>query len=308
MDNAINADFFKYVCLIIVGITFFVCLILLLAGFSSLEATEFGLDYSWIFKQISPEIRENGIHYLGICHSFIRFPKTVQTIEFSHERNANRGPILSRTSDGLEVRLEISFQYVLQPENVFKLYNKYGKDYLKIFQNMAIHLLTEEATKYTAYNFFMDRGLIKDDFQRNLNEFFNNVLFANIVFLQLRNVDLPDLFEESIQESEVKKQDIQRAMAEYNKINVEVETRIKSAEYQKEVMIIKAQGEAIGMLKQNEADVESFKKINDAQIEGYKRFKENIGLSNNELFKYIETNIIKDNKKDVILYLNQNDI
>ena len=73
-------------------------------------------------------------------------------------------------------------------------------------------------------------------------------------------------------------------------------------------MIIKAQGEAIGMLKQNEADVESYKKINDAQIEGYKRFKENIGLSNNELFKYIETNIIKDNKKDVILYLNQKDI
>ena len=308
MENAINADFLKYICLIIVGITFFVCIILLLAGFSSLEATEFGLDYSWIFKQISSEIRENGIHFLGICHSFIRFPKTVQTIEFSHERNANRGPILSRTSDGLEVRLEISFQYVLQPENIYKLYSKYGKDYLKIFQNMAIHLLTEEATKYTAYNFFMDRGLIKDDFQRNLNEFFNNVLFSNIVFLQLRNVDLPDLFEESIQESEVKKQDIQRAMAEYNKINVEVETKIKSAEYQKEVMIIKAQGEAIGMLKQNEADVESYKKINDAQIEGYKRFKENIGLSNNELFKYIETNIIKDNKKDVILYLNQNDI
>ena len=36
------------------------------------------------------------------------------------------------------------------------------KEYLKIFQNMAIHLLTEEATKYTAYNFFMDRGKIKD--------------------------------------------------------------------------------------------------------------------------------------------------
>ena len=308
MENVVNPEIMKYVCSILCFTTCFICIILLLFGFSSLEATEFGLNYSWISKTISPEIKENGIYFIGIGHSFIRFPKTVQTIEFSHERNANRGPISSRTSDGLEVTLEISFQYVLQPENIYKLYNKYGKDYKKIYQNMAIHLLTEEATKYTAYNFFMDRGIIKDDFQRNLNEYFNKILFSNIVFLQLRNVDLPELFEQSIQESEVKKQDIQRAMAEYNKINVEVETKIKSAEYQKEVMIIKAEGEAIGMLKQNEADCESYKKTNDAQIDGYKRFKENIGLNNKELFKYIETNIIKDNKKDVILYLNQNDI
>ena len=308
MDEIINPQLVKYSCACICFTSAFIFIILLLYGFSSLEATEFGLNYSSIFKTISPEIKENGIHFLGVGHSFIRFPKTVQTIEFSHERSANRGPISSRTSDGLEVTLEIPFQYILQPENIYQLYCKYGKDYPQIFQNIAIHLLTEEATKYTAYNFFMDRGIIKDDFQKNLNEYFNKVLYSNIVFLQLRNVDLPELFEESIQESEVKKQDIQRALAEYNKMSVEVETKIKSAEYQKEIMIIKAKGEAIGMLNQNEANCESLRKINDAQIQGYKKFKQSIGLNNNELFKYMETNIIKDNKKDVILYLNQNDI
>jgi regulator of protease activity HflC (stomatin/prohibitin superfamily) len=308
MDEVINPELVKYSCACICCASAFIFFILLVSGFSSLEATEFGLNYSWMFKTISPEVEENGIHFLGVGHSFIRFPKTVQTIEFSYERTANRGPISSRTSDGLEVTLEISFQYILQPENIYKLYCKYGKNYPQIFQNIAIHLLTEEATKYTAYNFFMDRGIIKDDFQKNLNEYFNKVLFSNIVFLQLRNVDLPELFEESIQESEVKKQDIQRALAEYNKMSIEVETKIKSAEYQKEIMIIKAKGDAIGMLNQNEANCESLRKINDAQIQGYKKFKQNIGLNNNELFKYMETNIIKDNKKDVILYLNQNDI
>jgi hypothetical protein len=34
-----------------------------------------------------------------------------------------------------------------------------------VFQNVAIDVLTEEATKYTAYEFFWDRGRIKDDFQ-----------------------------------------------------------------------------------------------------------------------------------------------
>jgi len=52
-----------------------------------------------------------GIHFLGVGHSFIKYPKTVQTIEFSEERAANGASIKSRTLDGLEVILEISFQY-----------------------------------------------------------------------------------------------------------------------------------------------------------------------------------------------------
>jgi hypothetical protein len=65
----------------------------------------------------------------------------------------------------LEVTLEISFQYLLQQDNLYKLYNLYGAQYPLVFQNAAIDVLTEEATKYTAYEFFWDRGRIKDDFQ-----------------------------------------------------------------------------------------------------------------------------------------------
>jgi uncharacterized Rmd1/YagE family protein len=103
---------------------------------------------------------------------------------------------------------------------------------------VAVDLLTEEATKYTAYDFFMDRGRIKNDFQITLDKTFSSICFSNISFLQLRNVDLPNLFEQSIQESEVKKQDIQKALAELNKVKVEVETLVKSAYFQKNVTIV----------------------------------------------------------------------
>jgi hypothetical protein len=178
------------------------------------------------------------LYFIGIGHSFIKFPKNVQTLEFSNDRTANRKPIESRTSDGLEVILEVSFQYSLQTENLFKMYSAFGDKYQTFFQNVAVDILTEEATKYTAYDFFMDRGRIKDDFQVSLNRVFSNICFANIQFLQLRSVDLPNLFEESIQESEVKKQDIQKAMAELNKVRVEVDTKIKAANFQKDVAIV----------------------------------------------------------------------
>jgi len=118
------------------------------------------------------------------------------------------------------------------------LFLLYGDQYQGIFSNIAIDLLTEEATKYTAYDFFMDRGKIKEDFQRKLNDVFSKQCFSNIQFLQLRSVDLPTMFEGAIQESEVKKQDIQKAYAELNKVKVEVDTKIKTADFQKNVTIV----------------------------------------------------------------------
>jgi regulator of protease activity HflC (stomatin/prohibitin superfamily) len=297
----------KYVCSCCCCCSCFISFLLIIFGFASLEATEFGLNYSWISKNISPNIKENGLYFIGIGHSFIKFPKTVQTIEFSKQKTANKGPIQSRTSDGLEVTLEISFQYVLTKDKIYELYNKYGSNYNYIFQNIAVHTLTEEATKYTAYNFFMDRGKIKDDFQNELNEIFQQLCYSTIVFLQLRSVDLPSLFEESIQESEVKKQDILRAKAEQNKIMIEVDTKIKAAEYQKDVVINMAEGEAEAIYKQNKADVESLMKMQETQVNVYKNLKNTLGLDNSKLLNLMKSKLIKGyNGEDNGLILNMN--
>ena len=171
--SVVNKEIMKYVCGCCCSC--FCSFLLLIFGFAALEATQFGLNYSWISKSISPNDKENSLYFIGIGHSFIKFPKTVQTIEFSNSKTANQGPIQSRTSNGLEVTLKISFQYILQKDQIYKLYSKYGKYYNYIFQNIAVHTLTEEATKYSAYNFFMDRGKIKDDFQFEIYKIFRKL-------------------------------------------------------------------------------------------------------------------------------------
>lgn len=55
----------------------FILFIMIIISFSSLDYNEVGLDYSSITKTISPKIYTAGIHFLGIGHSFITFPKTV---------------------------------------------------------------------------------------------------------------------------------------------------------------------------------------------------------------------------------------
>lgn len=288
-----------FCCTIISAITLF---ILILNSFSSLEFNDYGLDYSGITKGINPSPYTAGIYFLGIGHSFIKFPKTVQTLEFSKERTASSGPLQSRTSDGLEVILEISFQYKLNYEGIFNLYMSYGPEYSKIFDRMAIDVLTDLATNYTAYDFFMERQKIGIAMQNALDTHFKSNCYSNIEFFQLRSVDLPDKFEGAIELSEVKKQDIRKAQAEKEKMVVELETTRVKAEYQKNVTINLADGEAQSILAQNKANVDSFKLLATARSQSYQQLIADLDFDAAQLIEFMKAKLVRDyNSKDLTI-------
>jgi hypothetical protein len=91
----------------------------------------------------------------------------------------------------------------------------------------------------------------------------------------------------------VKKQDIKKAEAELNKVRVEVDTRIKSADFQKNVTINIAEGEAEAMLTENRAEVDSLKKVQNIQTDSYSKLKKNLNLENTDLMNFIKTKMIK---------------
>lgn len=162
----------------------------------------------------------------------------MQTVEFSTDRNADKLPLHSRTNDGLEVVLEISFQYLYDFSRLFELFSTFKDQHKAILENMAVDALSEAATKYSAYDFFMDRQKIGVEMQLILNQHFKENCYATVEFFQLRSVDLPDEFEQAIQLSEVKKQEIRKAEAQKNRTIVELQTTKMTAEYQRNVTIV----------------------------------------------------------------------
>ena len=46
-------------------------------SYATLDATEYGLDYSGITKSIDSQVYTSGYHFLGFGHSFIKYPSTV---------------------------------------------------------------------------------------------------------------------------------------------------------------------------------------------------------------------------------------
>lgn len=265
-------------------------------SFSSLEYNEYGLDYSSIWNTVDTTVYTAGIHFLGFKHSFIIFPKAVQTIEFTKSSNSNSEIISARTSDGLEVRLEISFQYILMPNNLYSLYMKYETNYSPVLIDLSIDLINKVANNYTAYNFFVNRAEIGNDMQLKLDEVLSKTVFCKVKFFQLKDVDLPDEFENAIQITEVKKQDIKKATAEQNKVKIEIETKLQKAMNNKSIILNKARGEANAVISANEGEVKAYNYTETNLIQSYAQIKEKSDMNNTGLLNYIKANIIKGYK------------
>ena len=272
-------------------------------SWDSVEYTEYGLDYSGfgktvIARQIDRVTYTSGIHIIGIGHSFIKYPRTIQTVEFSNSKDADRRQIVSRTSDGLEVLLEISFQYTIIQEKLFDLHMSFGEDFRRTMINYSIDLITDISTVYSANEFFKDRAKIGTEMQKKLNDTLSKTVFVSVQYFQLRDVDLPDPFELAIEKSQVKTQDIEKAKAEVEKAKIEAGTSEILADMNTKCTVVRciqniAGGEAQTITNLNKAMVDAYNAVEMSLIFGLRDLKKALDFSNANLLDYKKADIIK---------------
>merc|ERR1719182_672513 len=105
-------------------------------------------------------------------------------IEFSADDN---GRLQTRTSDGLPVKLSISFQYRYNEAKLRDLYLQYKGEEVEVYENTAKAVIANAATNFSAYTFFNDK-------QMQITELFASRLMANVVAFQITRVELPSEF------------------------------------------------------------------------------------------------------------------
>ena len=129
--------------------------IMIMMSFSSLQSVEYGLDYNAITLTVDNRTYDSaGLYFLGLGHSFIKFPRTIQTIEF----NAAHADLLhTRTLDGLPLTLGVSFQYRYIPQHLYELYRGYKLKHVHVYENTATAVIANVACNYSAYTFFNDK-------------------------------------------------------------------------------------------------------------------------------------------------------
>lgn len=274
--------------------------ILFVLSFDSLEYQEIGLNYSWMSETVEDKPYESGRYYLGIGNHFIKFPKMVTTVFFIDDpAEGLQGPSLqSRTRDGLNVRLEVSFQYRLYFDQLYKLYTTLGADYEKTFVRMAIEQLTTAATLHNAHFFFTNRTEVSTEMQNMLDRHFKAHAFSEIPFFQLRTVHLPTQFEDALRETQVKQQEIQIAALEQKTNRVSYQTTVLQAEQAVKVLQNQASAEAASILAQNEAYCTQYKVTQDLQCQALEKIVEASGWAPKQLLDYLRIRAVRDHPSD----------
>ena len=268
--------------------------LLVFFSYASLDATEYGLDYSSITKTIDSNPYTSGYHFLGFGHTFIKFPSTVQTMEFSSENTANRPLISSRTEDGLQIQFKATMQYQLQQGKLFSLYMKYGEKFKNPCEKHVIETLNDAATRYDANSFFTSTDTINNQMRDALQTTLTTECFADVRFFQISTVNLPDTFETAISETTIQDNEINTSIAEKNNIGIELQTARGNATNTMDVIINKAKAQAESDIQNNDARMSSLKDNFINQAQGYSGLKTNLGMTNAQLLKYIKAQTISE--------------
>lgn len=281
-----------------------------LSGFRSVEITEYGLHYNLLTRKVSKKHYPSGRYFIGPWSTFIKFPSVVKTIQFSDSKfqgdlgmDEQGDPMLrSRTRDGLDVSIELSFQYQLNGTDLYDLYTTMGAglDFHRTYVRMSIDRLTEIATEYTANEFFVERTKIGKAMEIALRKDFEAKLYATIFSFQLRSVALPQDFESAIQMTEVKKQDVQVAQQEQKSTVVAWETKLMQAERQVKVKANQADALAQAVMLENTADIQQFTATQEKAADSYSGVRKSLDDKEGDLLAYVQSRVVRDHPSDKI--------
>jgi regulator of protease activity HflC (stomatin/prohibitin superfamily) len=246
---------------------------------------------------------EAGLHWIGFAYGLIKFPKTIQTITYNPSYTATDAQLTSRTKDGLAIALDVSFQYKLRLSDLSDLYMNYEKDYEPTIVRVSRSVLRDVVANYTAIEFFTDRESIGIAMEEALRIECTSV-FIDIIMLQLTRIDLPDSFEQTLEEVEVARQQYEIALHDQAAELVVAETQILLAQKQANQTLIVAQGQADALIIEMNAYAESLNITITADAEMLEYLALTLGLNGTELLSYLWIQAITEHT-DALLIIGQ---
>jgi regulator of protease activity HflC (stomatin/prohibitin superfamily) len=216
-----------------------------------------------------------GLYFVGLGNMFVEFPSTFQTMYFIRDTQGiiededhpsiKRGPLRARSADGLAMTVSISFQWQLRESSLKPLYDILGGGSLETslyrdeFVRFARAAIVESCANFAADNFFTNRTLITNDMLVKVRAAFERPdlgLELIIQGLQLREVDLPDAFDEEIVRTQEQMQEVQVAYAEREEQKIAMQKDLMVAEERVKQIVQESLGIAEKTRLENEAVVE----------------------------------------------------
>jgi len=271
------------------GVLVITIIVLIAVSFATLEPDEYGLDFNGVTQHVDETtLYEEGRYFLGLGHSFIVLPRTVQTNEIAN--------VQVRTVDGLVVSLSASYQWRLprSAEVVAGVYFLFKDEYSRAFDKIASNLVRDVAARWGAFDFYFNRTQIQSAMRDELDKVLQESLGVQVESYQLRNFDMPAPFEREIELTEQKRQGILKTLQEQQRARIDAESKVNVARENANVIRVQAQADRDAFLFERVAEADSINATIAAEKQSYGALQRALGLDAEQLATFVWLRSVQD--------------
>lgn len=277
------------VCALIIIIVF------VAVSFEVIDTNEVGLAKNTFTQKIDETfLYPNGRHFIGPFTNFIHYSTLDHTLTLQ-DKGGDDPAILVRANDGLQLTLEVSFQYHLNVtlESILSIYHTFGTDFKDAFIRFSREAIREVASDYKSFDYFSNREAISSDMSDHLNKIFEKY-HAQVTTFQFLSFVVPESFKNENELTQEAKQKAETMEFQKQVVEIEAVTNTSKAEIDGEIIVVNSNAIAESIKYNATAESKVLEIEINGEIEAYQQFIEAYGNSDNEtLFSYIWMNNVK---------------
>ncbi|BDA43660.1 hypothetical protein COCOBI_04-6730 [Coccomyxa sp. Obi] len=263
---------------VLFGLTF--ALVAFIKAFHRLDSTELAVTWDPFTRQLK-DVRGAGL-YVEAFLQFVKYPSTLPTISTD---------VSCVTKDGLMVDMLATFQYQIIKSDLIQITKEYRDfdKYHKLMNAAAERAIHYACSQFNIGQFQSQRMDVQYATKDKMQHLIHDMLHADIMDVQLKNVQPPDQWKAAVASKQKAQQDILLASNERNQAIAKANGDLALAQQSAEIMLQEARTNATVILQnavnqaagiiamyQQQADIAAnITKTNGLSIDGYIAYLQN---------------------------------
>lgn len=279
-------------CFCFIGILL-ICILIPLSVFD-ISHDDYAIKYDGLTKNVDNKVYEEGKYLFTPETELFYYNKIVVTISFKD--------FVCLTSDGINIEMNLDFQYQLTKDELFDVFWEFGKEgkLKRLLKDIAHDSIRDVCGKYEATDFPDKRDTIQSDMEETLTEDFTlSNSHAELQYLELVNYEYPDSLNVAIDSKQTALQDIDNAENERDGELTTAETAYNTVETEAETLINQAEGTATTTLTTAEEEATSIEEVWQSRLDTYYTLMEEMSMNGEEFVEEYLHGVIIQNAKNI---------
>ena len=230
--------------------------------------------------------RNAGVHFdFWMSRKYVRYDTKVRSVEVS---------TAAYSHDKQPMDIQMVIQYQVKKDKVEDIAVTYGNltALESRIQGVAVERTKSKLSVYDADSIIEERGTISAEVSQIVEEAIGEQYYIDITNVALTNIDFSDAYEQSVEQSMIAKQEVEKAKAEAEKVIAAAKGELEVAKLQAQAKLEEAKADATArkLVAEAEAEAVKLKSIEMARALGFEILE-----------KTIQGNIVVDENNNPIL-------